>query len=172
MGWNDDRSFLQLYAELPAEQGARVEGALLRRAEEVVLEEGPLLDRGGLADALVELVTSEGGQPPTDTLVLHADARVVTEERDPGLLGETGSGIQLADETIRRLACDAKVEWVAEADGRAVGIGRQGTGGAGMDAPPAGAPRPRVPVRWMRTDEVAGHPPHRPLGPGRAHRPG
>ncbi|MGH2663623.1 MAG: DUF222 domain-containing protein [Actinomycetota bacterium] len=128
MGWDEDRSFLQLYAELPAEQGARVERALAQRAQEVVLEEGlPLYDRAGarLADALTELVTSEVGQPPTDTLVLHADARVVTEEGDPGLLGETGSGIQLADETIRRLACDAKVEWVAEADGRTVGIGRQ-----------------------------------------------
>ena len=127
MGWNDDRSFLQLYAELPAEQGARVERALVQRAQEVVLEDGlPLYDRAGarLADALVELVTSEGGSSATDTLVLHADARVVLEQ--PGHLGETESGLQLTDETIRRVACDARVEWVAEADGRAVGIGRQG----------------------------------------------
>ncbi len=131
MGWNDDRSFMELYAELPAEQGARVERALAQRAQEVVLEEGlPLYDRAGarLADALVELVTSEGGQAPTDTLVIHADAQVVLGQASPDdlHLGETEQGIQLSDHTIRRPACGARVEWVAEAGGRTVGIGRQG----------------------------------------------
>jgi uncharacterized protein DUF222/HNH endonuclease len=139
MGWDEDRRFLQLYAELPAEQGARVERALALRAEEVVLEEElPLYDRAGarLADALTELVTSEQGRAPTDTLVIHADAEVVLEKASPQAvhLGETASGIQLSDQEVRRLACDAGVEWVAEADGRTVGIGRRG----------------RVVPRWMR----------------------
>ncbi len=128
MRWDQDRTFLELYAELPAEQGARVERALVRRAEDVVLEEDPPpFDRGGarLADALVDLVTSSGNRASTDTLVLHADARVLWGGNDPGLLGETDSGIQMTDEAIRRLACDSRVEWVAERDGRAVGIGRQ-----------------------------------------------
>ncbi len=128
MGWNEDRSFLQLYAELPAEQGARVERALTQRAQEVVLEdELPLYDRAGarLADALEDLVTSSGHRAATDTLVLHADAQVLMGGGDPSLLGETGSGIQLSDEAIRRLACDARMEWVLETDGRTVGIGRK-----------------------------------------------
>ncbi len=41
-------------------------------------------------------------------------------------LAETESGRQLPSETIRRLACDGRIEWVLEHGGRPVGIGRRG----------------------------------------------
>jgi Domain of unknown function (DUF222)/HNH endonuclease len=128
MSWNDDRSFMELYAELPAEQGARVERALAQRAQDVVLEDGPVMDRAGarLADALVELVTGSGAKPPVDTLVIHTDAEVLLGNGGAHSLGETGDGIQLPDEAIRRVACDPQIDWVLESGGRAVGIGRKG----------------------------------------------
>jgi hypothetical protein len=128
--WDPDRRFLNLEGSLPAEQGARVEAALERRAEEIVLEDGPLYDRRGarLADALEELVSSSGERVTPATLVIHADAEVLASRTVPGRvhLGETESGTQLSDEAIRRLACDARIEWVLESEGRTVGIGRRG----------------------------------------------
>jgi hypothetical protein len=75
---------------------------------------------------MVELVTAGGDGVQPATLVIHADAGVVLDGEGRGSLAETESGVQLADETVRRLACDPRVEWVVERDGRAVGIGRQG----------------------------------------------
>jgi hypothetical protein len=41
-------------------------------------------------------------------------------------LAETEGGQRLAPESIRRLACDSRIEWVLESQGRPVGIGRRG----------------------------------------------
>ena len=63
------------------------------------------------ADALVELVTeSQVGETSPATLVVHADATVLTgEEPDRGpWLAETESGERLPSEAVRRLACDAR----------------------------------------------------------------
>src|SRR5436309_2094096 len=57
MGWDEDKRCLHLEGMLPAEQGAAVEAALERRAEDVVVEEGVRDPHGArLADAPVELV--------------------------------------------------------------------------------------------------------------------
>ena len=134
LSWDEERRFLELWGMLPAEQGAAVEKALTERAQEVVLEDGPIEDRGGarLADALEELVTSGGGRPGTPTLVVHAGAEVLAGEAGEAgeaasgtLLCETESGIRLTGEAARRLACDGRIEWVLEEEGRPVGIGRQ-----------------------------------------------
>jgi len=129
MQWDEDRRFLSLGGELPAEQGAAVEAALERRAQEVVLEDGPLYDRHGarLADALVELVCSGEGGGTAPVLVVHSDASVLTAVCDRGepRIAETDSGVPLAEESIRRLACDSGLEWVVEQDGRSIGIGRR-----------------------------------------------
>lgn len=124
LSWDEERRFLELWGMLPAEQGAAVEEALRRRAEEVVLEDGPLHDRAGarLADALEELATSEGGRPAPATLVVHADAEVLA---GAGELAETEDGIRLTGEAVRRLACDARIEWMLESGGRPVGVGRR-----------------------------------------------
>ncbi len=126
--WDEEKRFLQLYAELPAEQGAAVEAALERRAAEIEVEEDVFDRRGArLADALTELVTSSADGAEQATLVVHAAATVVADlPRSAPALGETDSGAQLSDQIIRRIACDARIEWVLEADGRAVGIGRRG----------------------------------------------
>jgi len=129
LSWDEERRFLELWGMLPAEQGAAVEKALRERAEDVVLEDGPLEDRHGarLADALEELVTSGGGRPGTPTLVVHAGAEVLAGEApDAAGLCETEGGVRLHGEAVRRLACDGRIEWVLEREGRPVGIGRQG----------------------------------------------
>jgi hypothetical protein len=124
--WDEDKQNLQFYGELPAEEGALFEAELERRAAQVELEEGDFYDRQGAryADALMEMVSSNGDATTSPTLVVHADAETLVS--DGGRLAETESGVQLPDEAIQRLACDARIEWVLERDGRTVGIGRQG----------------------------------------------
>jgi hypothetical protein len=128
MGWDDERRFLHLEGVLPAEQGAIMEGALQGAAEDVTVEDG-VRDRDGarLADALVELVSSSGASASGPCVVVHADVSVLAdwpEEKTP-LLSETDTGTRLADETMRRLACDATIEWVVEAGGHPIGVGRR-----------------------------------------------
>src|SRR5205807_3416409 len=118
MWWDEDLPLLYLEGVLPAEQGAAVQQALERRAEQVVLAEEaagrPMEAR--LADALVELVTGDaGGEVAPATLVVHADAAVLTSAdlEDGSALGagdgpelaETESGQRVCSETVRRLAC-------------------------------------------------------------------
>ena len=61
-------------------------------------------------------------------MVVHAGAEVlVREEPDRGpWLAETEGGQRLASESVRRLACDSRIDWVLESRGRPVGIGRRG----------------------------------------------
>lgn len=127
MEWDEDGRNLHVEADLPGEQGAAFQAAVEARAQEVVLEEDdPPFDRQGakLADALVELVTSSGAETWPATLVVHADGGVLTGTGSG--VAETESGAQLTDDAVRRLACDARIEWVLERDGRTVGIGRRG----------------------------------------------
>ena len=131
MWWDRDGSpVLCLSGMLPPEEGAAVEAALVKRSEEVPGD--PEADSPGearMADALVELVTGAGGSDPGQpTLVVHAHAEVVAgrERPDGRWLAETEGGQRLSADAVRRLACDARVEWVLEEDGRPVGIGRRG----------------------------------------------
>jgi hypothetical protein len=131
MWWDRDLPVLYLEGMLPAEQGAAVEAALRRRTEDVVLEEPPESPphQARLADALVELVAGSAGDGPAATaLVVHTDAETVRrDEPETGpWLAETEGGQRLAGETVRRLACDARIEWVLESEGQPVGIGRRG----------------------------------------------
>lgn len=129
MRWDDDGRGLQVEAWLPGEQGARFEQAVRQRAQELELDKEALDPHGArIADAVVELVTSSGGSTSPATLVVHADAKVLTGQDTPGPedLAETESGVQLSGDAVRRFACDARVEWVLETDGRPVGIGRRG----------------------------------------------
>ena len=49
------------------------------------------------------------------------------EQRPEGRsIAETEEGTRLPTDTVRRMACDARVEWVLEQDGRPVGVGRRG----------------------------------------------
>jgi hypothetical protein len=121
---------LYLEAMLPAQEGSAVQHALERRSEQVVLVDDPdMPGEARLADALVELTTAGGEAGPAPAaLVVHADASALTGEepsRGPWLC-ETEAGIRLSSEAVRRLACDARIEWVLESGGRPVGIGRRG----------------------------------------------
>jgi hypothetical protein len=129
MQWDEEGRGLQVEAWFPGERGARFEQSVRRRAQEIERDDEALDPEGArLADALVDVATSSGAETSPTTLVVHADARVVTGEVEPdaGHLAETEAGVQLSEETVRRLACDSKIEWVLESDGRPVGIGRRG----------------------------------------------
>ena len=128
--WNEERTELYLEGMIPGEQGAALERSIAQRAEQVVVADEPTDPSGARnADALVELVTASGdGEPAPATLVVHADAAVLTdEERESGpWLAESESGARFTSEAVRRLACDARIEWMVESAGRCVGIGRRG----------------------------------------------
>jgi hypothetical protein len=130
MGWDHERRFLRLSGELPGEQGEAFEAAVRARAKEIVLEDAPLVDPAGArrADAVVELLTRTGDRPVPSTVVVHADAKVLAASPSDGALrrAETASGGQLGDHTVRRLACDGRIEWHLEDRGRTVGIGLRG----------------------------------------------
>ena len=125
--WNDKHTELSGQFRVGAEQGTALENALLDRSEQVVAADEPS-DRTGarMADALVELVTESGGEPAPTTLVVHAEASVLTNEASRGALCEAEDGTRIPTEAVRRLACDARIEWSLERNGRPVGIGRRG----------------------------------------------
>jgi hypothetical protein len=124
--WDQERPVLWLEGMLPAEQGAVFESAITRRAESVP-RDGEALDPSGarLADALVDLAT---GEPQPATVVVHAGAEALArqEPEEGPWLAETEGGQRLSGESVRRLACDARIEWVLESESRPVGIGRGG----------------------------------------------
>jgi hypothetical protein len=130
MWWDPELSVLCLEGMLPAEQGAALQTALERRAEQIVLADRPDSPQGArLADALVELVTGSRDQAsPVPTLVVHAGAEVLAgkEPKRGPWLAETESGQRLSTDAVRRLACDARIEWVLYSGNRMVGIGRRG----------------------------------------------
>jgi hypothetical protein len=127
MGWDEDRRTLHLEGMLPAEQGAAVEAALERVAEDVAVEEGVRDSEGArLADALVGVVCSGSERSTQPVVVVHADVSVLAGVEVHGRPAETESGAVLADDTVRRLMCDATIEWVVEAGGQPIGIGRKG----------------------------------------------
>jgi hypothetical protein len=130
MWWDPDAPILYLEGVLPSDQGAALQTALERRAEQVVLADQPdSPQEARLADALVELVTGSHDQgSAVPTLVVHAGAEVLADQEsaDGPWLAETESGQRLCAEAVRRLACDSRIEWVLHSGNRTVGIGRRG----------------------------------------------
>jgi hypothetical protein len=126
LDWDHERSVLWLEGRLPAEEGTALLSAVRRRAE-VIPGDPEAADPGGarLADALVDLAI---GEPQPATVVVHAGAEVLArEEAESGpWLAETEAGQRLPSESVRRLACDSRIEWVLESEGRPVGVGRRG----------------------------------------------
>jgi hypothetical protein len=127
MWWDDEARLLYLQGTLPAEQGVTVQAALEARAREIVLADAPFYPgEARMADALVELVTG-GADDAAAVVVVHADAGVLAGSVPASgpVLAETESGMRLSSHEVRRIACDAKVEWVLESEGHPVGIGRR-----------------------------------------------
>src|SRR5207248_5899863 len=125
MDWNEERTEFYLQGRLGAEQGAALERAVTKRSEEVVIADDPHDPYGArFADALVELATETAGDNSDTVFVVHADARGLTnEESQHGpWLAETEDGTRLLSESVRRLACDARIEWILEREGHVVGM--------------------------------------------------
>jgi hypothetical protein len=126
LSWDPDRPVLWLEGLLPAEQGVALESAITRRADDIPHDpEAADPPAARLADALVDLSV---GDPEPATVVVHAGAdALVREEPESGpWLAETEGGQRMASESVRRLACDGRIEWVVESGGRPIGIGRRG----------------------------------------------
>ncbi len=127
--WDEEKRFFSFAGTVAAEQGAAFEASLRRTVERIEID--PDADDAAAArraDALLALVTSAGeaaAQPAT--LVVHADAEVLTGERDGEQhLSETSDGVQLHRDAVRRIACDARVLTALTRNGRAIAIRSHG----------------------------------------------
>ena len=129
LDWDPERPLLYLEGMLASEQGAAVQAALGARVERTEAPSDAVDPRGAmLADALVGSATAPAtDRAPAPVLVVHTAAELLADapERGRPHLAETEAGVRLSAEAVKRLACHAKVEWVMEADGRPVGIGRR-----------------------------------------------
>jgi hypothetical protein len=130
--WFDDGRRLGLEGEFPAAQGCAITKAITRAAEQL-----PALPRDELctdlgastedlvhersADALFAMSSraiSEDGDADRATVVVHT---TLGEEHG----GEIEGGPVIHPEVVRRLACDARLQFVVtDAEGNALGIGR------------------------------------------------
>lgn len=126
--WFDDDAF-RLAGRLPAADGAVVARALERIAagREPNPETG-LYDPAGMgrADALVELASAalaDDAASDRACVVVHVGVEDLVGQRGAAVLEE---GAPVAIEVARRLACDARLEVVAEGPAGPVGIGRAG----------------------------------------------
>jgi hypothetical protein len=126
--WDVDRSFLHIEIELPAEEGSAVEEKLLRASEDAPLDPDAFdPEAARLADAFFAVVCGPGVGSGRPVVVVHADAAVLAggpeDPSQPPRLCETEDGIRLAEDYVRELACDCRMEISFEVDGRPIGIG-------------------------------------------------
>ena len=142
VGWwfFDDGKRFGLDAELPAADGAVVAKALERLAETLPImpgEEESCYAEVRRADALVAICSTRIGSDPNPdraTVVVHAASAIPVgndETTASGLGGtilgecELESGPVLHPETVRRLACTARIQTVVEdSSGTALRVGR------------------------------------------------
>jgi len=117
--FEDEGTRFGLEAELPADQGVLVAKALSRLADSMPAmpgEEGPESVDARRADALVILCSAKiASDPDPDraTVVVHASLETLAgAERN----AEVEGGPVIAPETARRLACDGRIQIVAEDD--------------------------------------------------------
>jgi len=118
----------RLHARLPGAELHLVETAIRSRADRIpVNPETGMFDPYPvrLADGLVELCATSGDEssPPVQVTV-HADLEALTLTTETGGVAELQAGPVLANETARRLACDAIVEAAVYDDCRILGVGR------------------------------------------------
>lgn len=117
-----------LQAELPAADGAVVAKALERLAESLPVmpgEDDPYYVRARRADALVALCSTRvaaDADPDRATVVVHARAEGLAWKTTGG---EIERGPVIHPETVRRLACNGRLQVVEEDDaGQPVRLGR------------------------------------------------
>lgn len=126
--WRPSGAYWRLSGRLAPEEGEVVAKALSRLATESPKDPAtanfdPFESR--CADALVRLCSTtlaDDADADRATVVIHAPLAVLTGDQG---MAETEDGCVLAPETLRRLACDARLGAVAEGpDGATVGVGR------------------------------------------------
>lgn len=121
--WDEEKRFFEMNGRWAAEQGVAVESALQQAAERIQsdpdADDPPAARR---ADALESLVTSSGATPAPATIVVHADAEALSGATEGRHLAETSAGVQVGADTVRRIACDAKVLVALERRGRPVAL--------------------------------------------------
>jgi hypothetical protein len=124
-----DGAEVRLSGCLPADAAATLTAALTRRAEHAAPDAVTgLYDsfESRCADALVDLAgeaLATDADPDRATVVVHVPAAWFREHDDANVEEAIGaaleSGVPLAAETLRRLACDARIQLIAEGDGQA-----------------------------------------------------
>jgi hypothetical protein len=123
MRWDERFGMLRIWAQLPDTDGATVEKALARMADQE--RPDPRADfEKACADALVELASMRlGSDPDVDraTVVVHVDADALTTGEG---VGHLENGIPVTAETVRRLGCDGRVQLFVKRDGESLGVGR------------------------------------------------
>lgn len=129
--WRDiaDGQAVRLSGQLPAAEAATVAAALTRMAEQASPDAAtgvfdPFESR--CADALVDLAgaaLADDADPDRATVVVHVPTSWFADADDTRLgnaiAAALESGVPLAADTLRRLACDARVQLVAEGPGHA-----------------------------------------------------
>jgi len=126
--WDHDHGWLRLSGRLADADGAVVVAALDRLAEQKAPD--PVtgvyeLHEVRAADALVELASTQlaaDSDADRATVVVHVDAEVLAGGNGNAVL-EDGPAVSAG--TVRRLACDARLQVVADGpDGQPLGVGR------------------------------------------------
>jgi len=126
--WHDEDRSLRIWGLLPEEQGAVVAAEIFRLADQAGADPvtgtyGPLDAR--CADALVGVCSTrlaEDADADRATIVVHVDAAVLAGGDGAA---ELEGGSDLSSRTVRRLACDSRLQMLVErSDGAAVGLGR------------------------------------------------
>ena len=131
-GYSHDGMRFELEAELPADQGAVVVSALDRLAGRIAASpdaEGPWPLEARRADALVALcagpVTADP-EPVRATVIVHTELETLMGPLHRAPNAEVERGPVLAPETVRRLACDARLQVsLDDAHGTPLMLGRR-----------------------------------------------
>ncbi len=123
--WNLDESELRFWGNLPAVGGQLFDDAIHQAACRIpVNPDTGLFDsyQTRSADALVELAatSNRSGMPPQ--MSVNVDYDVLTAETAG--VAELAGGALVANQTARRLGCDAVVEAVVRQNNTVVGVGR------------------------------------------------
>jgi hypothetical protein len=119
----------RLTADLPGAELHVVETALRAQADRMpVNPENGRFDPypARMADGLVDLCATSGDTCPAPVQVtVHADLDALTSDTETAGVAELEAGPVLANETARRLACDAIVECAVYDHVRTLGVGRR-----------------------------------------------
>jgi hypothetical protein len=119
----------RLHARLPGAELHLVESAIRARADEIPPNpETGLFDPYPvrLADGLVEVCATTGDESsPSVQVTVHADLEALTTNTETIGVSELQAGPVIANETARRLGCDAIVETAVYDDCGVLGVGRR-----------------------------------------------